>query len=326
MAKGAGAAAGCPQGGTPDVCPVCNAPMAKTPPSAQGAGAGGPCPAYTPPSAQGAGAGGPCPAYTPPSAQGAGAGAGGPCFPAYTSAAPQVATGVCPVCKSPLSQAPPAAQGQAGGCPICSTQHKAAPPPPKEPTITCPICKEHMAQSKPAASQPPAAGGCPICRDACQTAEKPDKPPIFSLASATECPAACNTTKHGEPQPIEIEMEEMDCMMGMSKSQQDEANAGCPCEDDAAGEDDGCGEADADGNGNGKAGEDGQECSECPAAVSDGACGAPVNAMLTKIFPLADSTTDNCFDDKQDGEDGKDDGHCMCCRAKADADGNKHCE
>ncbi|XP_062130309.1 trehalase isoform X2 [Drosophila sulfurigaster albostrigata] len=211
----------------------------------------------------------------------------------------------CPPQTPPQTPCPPKAQPQAQ-CPP-KAQPQAQCPPKAQPQAQCPTSTVNVAT---ATADPRASIAiCPVCHEVCDKQEKREKPPIFSLASAAECADPC---KASEPKPIEIEMEDVDCLLDLTPSQLEEATAACPCDTEVVND---CGaEAQA------RSAEDGQDCGECPSVAAECSVGpAPPNPMLRKVFPLADSTTGNCFDAKPQEANNDDDDHCMCCRAKADA-------
>lgn len=166
-----------------------------------------------------------------------------------------------------------------------------------QPKLCTPVTPPTPVKTEPAESEI-----CPICKE-CQ---KPQKPLIFALASDMASQLYC-------PKPIDIEMEEVNCLMDLTPSQQQEVIEGCQCESSTGTMDTVvCSQSsneDVD-----------DEAATCNAPCAGAAAAAPSTPaaipMQNKIFPLTDSMDDNCFDQKKDKEVNTDT-NCMCFRQKS---------
>jgi len=191
----------------------------------------------------------------------------------------------------------------------CGCGQEVIPPPQPQPkACTAPA-------PTPAKTEQAESGCCPMCKD-CQ---KPQKPLIFAFASDVASQVYC---------PPQIDPSEAwrtqngDCPMNLTPSQEQEIMAECGCESSEATMDTVVCDQTEDEE------QDKEDACTAPCSGAAAPSAAPVKAapIKNKIFPLADSMDDNCFDLKKDKESNTDK-TCMCYLQKTDKEKSpKECD
>ncbi|XP_034478463.1 trehalase [Drosophila innubila] len=191
----------------------------------------------------------------------------------------------------------------------CGCGQEVIPPPQPQPKVcTAPA-------PTPAKTEQAESGCCPMCKD-CQ---KPQKPLIFALASDMASQVYC---------PPQIDLNEGwrtqngSCPMNLTPSQEQEIMAECGCESSEATMDTVvCSQTEDEEQ------DDEYACTApCSGAAAPSAAPVTASPIKNKIFPLADSMDDNCFDLKKDKESNTDK-TCMCYLQKTDKEKSpKECD